>query len=835
MRVGLTSLDFRLAARMLVKHPSLSIVCGLAAAFALASGTVFFELLTQAMHPTLPLPEPDRVVGLKLWDAERQSAEPRVAYDLAHWRVELDSIESLGAFRNAQRNFGVDGRSAVPLPFAELDAAAFAVARTAPVLGRGLGPEDFAPGAPAVVVVGDRVWRQHLDADPRALGRTVRIDGQPHVLVGVMPAGFEYPFAQEAWVPISLDPHAHAPRSGPALQLVARLAPGSTLERARAELAAAGARAALASPATHEHLRPEVLPYAEAMFPVRVGSAVRAGAWSLNLALVLFVVLIFANVAMLIFARAAARESELVVRDALGASRARIVLQLFVEALVLGLIAAVAGLVAAWLCVDHAIALIETQLGTGLPFWFHPGLAPRTIAYALALMLLGAAVSGVLPALKVTGARRGTNLRHRAAGAGGLRFGGIWTAVIVVQVALTVAFPVTVRKALQEIEDVAVQQAGMASAHYLTARVELARFGADGEATPAERIARVRAAFERAIEADPAIAGATYGTQLPRMYHPWRRIVVDAPDGGADPAAPAYRIGGAAVAPDYFETLGTPMVGGRALSAADEASHAVVVNRRFVETILEGQPAIGRRLRYLASDEPRAIEAARRDIWYEIVGVAPDLAVGDSIRGFGAAVYHPLTPGASVDTDWLGDASTHIAVHVRGDPAAFAPRLHEIANAVDPGLRLYDVKPMDAIPAATLRLLRVWLAVLVGASAIALALSLAGIYAVTSFTVVRRTREIGIRLALGAKRRRVVTAVFAGPLRRIGAGLALGTGLAALLALSFEGGWRSTTPSSVAEFALYALGMLAICICGCAAPTRRALKIEPTEALREDG
>ena len=836
MRIGFTWLDAKLAARMLVKHPGLSIVCGLAAAFAIATGTVFFELLTQAIHPSLPLDEPDRVVGLRLWDAERQSVEGRAAHDFTRWREELAMIESLGAFRNAQRNLAVEGRAAIPLPFAEIDAAAFAVARVAPLLGRGITKPDLAPAAPAVVVLAERVWRQHLGGDPRAIGTAVRIDGTPHVVVGVMPAGFEYPFAQEAWVPLAVDPHAHAPRAGPGVQLVARLAPGASLADARAELAAAGRRAATEWPATHAHLRPELMPYAEAMFPVRVGFAVRAGAWSINLALVMFLLLVFANVAMLIFARAASREAELVVRDALGASRGRIVLQLFAEALALGAIAAAIGLVAAQLGVGYAISLLEIQLGSGLPFWFHAGLAPRTVAYALALTVLGAAVSGVLPALKVTGARRAANLGQRSAGAGGLRFGGVWTAVIVAQVALTVAFPVTVRTALREIEDVATLEAGMDSARYLTARVEIARHEASGAPIAPERIARLRAALEHALEAEPGVAGATYGTQLPRMYHPWRRIVVDAPDGAADAAAPAHRVGGAAVAADYFETLGTPLVEGRSFAASDDATHSIVVNRRFVETILGGQPAIGRRLRYVASDEPRAVEAARRGTWYEIVGVAPDLAVGESReRRGGAALYHPLTPQATTDTDRLGDASTHLAVRLGGDPAAFAPRLHAIANAVDPGIRLYEVKPMDAIPAATLRLLRFWLALLVGTSVLALALSLAGIYAVTSFTVVRRTREIGIRLALGAEPRRIVAAVFAAPLGQIGIGLALGAALAGFLALSMEGGWRNATPSSVAGFVTYALVMLAICLAACAGPTRRALRIEPTEALREDG
>ena len=845
---GFTWLDAKLAARMLVKHPALSIIGGVAIAFAVAVGAVVFELLTQALHPVLPLPDGQQVVGLRQWDSEAQRVERQVGHDYLLWREALQTVQSIAAFRNSDRNLATAGGDSAPVAFAEMAASGFEVAGVPALLGRTLTPADEAPGAAAVVVLGHAVWRDRFAADPAIVGRQVRIGSTPHTVVGVMPDGFAFPLSHSAWLPLRLQPHAHGWREGPQLQVVGRLAAGTSLQAAQAEIAALGTQLSSRHPQTHARLQPEVLPFAESVFPIRIELSALAMVWSFNLAPLLFALLVFANVAMLMFARAAMREGELLVRNALGASRGRIVAQLFVEALVLGALAAAVGLLAADFALGQVVALLEAQMENPLPFWIGGGLSLRTLLYALALTLLGATVAGVLPALKVTGRSLQARLQQRSAGAGGLRFGGVWTLVIVAQVAVTVAFPLMVYLAWRDAARIRAQEAGMASAEFLTVRVEMDRFDAVGALADLRAVQAARARLEEALEAEPGVIGASYATQLPRMYHPWRRIELDdaqaatadapRPDGHAD----GWRVSGSAVAPDYFATLGVPVLAGRGFGASDvagadgEPAAVVLVNESFVARVLEGRNPIGRRLRYLAADEPSQHSRDSVAPWYEIVGVVPDLGMQEGTdAGADAGFYHPLAPLSSTLTDSVGAASAYLAVRVLGDPAAFAPRLQAVAARVAPELRLYRLQTMDQIPQAALGAAWFWLRLLLVVSAIALLLSLAGIYAVAAFTVTRRTREIGVRLALGASRRRLLAAVLARPLRQVLVGLLAGCVLGSVLMLGIEGGLARASAGGALAFAGYAVVMLAVCLLACAVPTRRALRIQPTEALREDG
>ena len=837
MRMGWSWLDVRLGVRMLVKYPGLSLVGGAAIAFAVLVGAVFFELLTQALHPELPLPRGAEVVGVRTWDSARQDPEPRVLQDFLDWRQSVASVQELSAFRGVERNLLLEGEAATPVTVAEMTASGFRAAAVAPLLGRTLVDGDEAPGAPPVAVIGHGLWQERFAADPGVLGRTVQIGSDAHTIVGVMPPGFAFPVAHELWTALAL-PRSADYRTGPSLTVFGRLAPGAGLEQAQAEFAAIGQRASLQFPDTHAQLRPEVLPYAESILPLQLDLTLLAGAWSLNAALLLFVALIFANVGMLVFARTASREGELVVRNALGASRRRIVSQLFVETLVLAALATLVGTGLAQLGIAHALGTFEAQLGSRLPFWFRPELSPRTIAYAGCLALLAAAISGVLPALKATGKGLGARLQQRSAGSGGLRFGGVWSAVIIAQVAVTFAFPLTVYLTWRDVGRIQSQESGMAASEFLVARVEMDRYTGAGTHTDPARIRRARAALEQALEQDPAVRAVTYGTQLPRMYHPWRRITLDAPAGADGGAEVQHRVAGTYVAPDFFDTMGASLLAGRGFAESDLASGdaVVVVNEPFVQNVLGGGNAIGRRIRYEASDEPWRASASGDAPWYRIIGVVPQLGVGEGTEpGSGAGLYHPLTPQASTATDSLGDVSTHMAVHVRGDPSAFAPRLQAIAAATEPDLRLYAIQPMEDIPLGALQAIRFWAELLVMASLVALTLSLAGIYAVTSFTVVRRRREVGIRMALGARPWRVIQAMLAHPLRRIAFGLLAGMVLGGVMMLGVEGGLRNLSAAGVAGFAGYGLVMAAVCLLACLVPVRRALRVQPTEALRDDG
>ncbi|MFL5579892.1 MAG: FtsX-like permease family protein, partial [Gemmatimonadaceae bacterium] len=467
-----------------------------------------------------------------------------------------------------------------------------------------------------------------------------------------------------------------------------------------------------------------------------------------------------------------------------------------------------------------------------LPFWYHASLSPSTAVYAGLLALVGAAVAGVLPALKITAGGLDARLRRVTAGGGGPRFGGVWTAVIVTQVAVTVAFPVTaffVRVAGMQTREMSVP---LPAHEFLAARLEMDRDtpslgGAD--TSQAAHLARFDAAYaelRRRLSADPAVRGVTYASSLPRMFHQARMIEVDA--GGAAPLDgdfPAYRVSSVRVAADYFDVLGAPAVAGRGFGPADAdtARHLVVVNRSFVRRVLGDRNPLGRRLRYVQLD---AQDAAPRQPgpWYEIVGVVPDLGTSGEDDPKISGIYHAVPasgayPGA-------------IAVHLRGDPMPFAPRLRALVTAAEPALRLSDVARLDLVNLGDLEIVDMWFQVLLALSFVALALSLASIYAVMAFTVARRTREIGVRVALGASPRRVVTAIFRRPLTQVSLGILGGAVLVgALLFLVYGNELRLVQGALLLG---YAALMLAVCLLACVIPTRRALAVQPTEALRAE-
>ena len=256
------SLDFKLGGRMLVRYPGLTVIAGLAMAFAICVGTVIFQMLSIFVYPSLPLPQGDRLVQIRNWDVAAKSAEPRALHDFNVWRSALRSVTELGAWRNVTRNLIVTAGDARPVQVAEITPSAFRVADGTPLLGRVLMEADERPGAPSVAVIGYDVWRTRFGSDPAVLGRSVQLGTEHVTVVGVMREGFAFPIAHEVWTPLRIVNDAQAPRSGPAISVFGLLAPGATLETAQAELTAVGQRLASEQPATHAQLQPRVAPYA---------------------------------------------------------------------------------------------------------------------------------------------------------------------------------------------------------------------------------------------------------------------------------------------------------------------------------------------------------------------------------------------------------------------------------------------------------------------------------------------------------------------------------------------------------------------------------------------
>ena len=841
------SLDFKLGFRMLVKFPGLTVVGGLSMAFGIAVGTVSFAMMSMLLRPTLPLPGGDRVVLLRNWDVATRSAEPRALGDFAAWRRALTSVTDLGAYRDVTRNIITGTDDARPVQVAEMTASGFQVSSARPLLGRVLSAADEAPNAPPVVVLGYDVWRTRFGGDGTIVGKTAKVGDTHATVVGVMPEGFAFPVAHDLWMPLRWQAMDERPRSGPAITIFGRLAPGATLEGAQSELAAIGKRASIDQRAMHEHLEPQVGPYAKQFQGPATSDIIPIA--SIVTFPVFLLALICGDVALLLFARAATRENELVVRSALGASRGRIIAQLFAEALVLGGVAAVVGAGAAQLALDRwGRAFLEANMGR-LPFWYDFRLSLASVLYATGLTIVGAIVAGVMPALKIT---RGlsSRLKQSTAGGGGVRFGGVWTAVIVAQVAMTVAFPAVVAFERKEARAIRTFPAGFAAEEFVAVRL-----GTDSANLPTTDSAAARTALDaqqarvaatiegvrQRVAAEPGVQGVTFVNRIPRTYHDKYRVELD------DPALVAGRAAGppatsqnplplasiAAVDPGYFSVLASPVIAGRPFDSRDLApgSRTVIVDQGFVDQVLRGRNAIGRQVRF-AKRDPRALPGEEQRPWLQIVGVVKELGVGSPFdKGRASGLYLP-TPPQGLD-------SVYMLVHATGDPLSIMPRVRSIATAVDPTLRLSDVQRVSDVSDVMLWILGLWIRVTVLLTAIALLLSLAGIYAVLSFIVARRTREIGVRVALGASRRRIILAIFRRPLIQVGIGVGVG---GILIALAVEGlahsemanGGNGLSLGVLAQLVVYGALMFSVCLLACVVPTRRALAVEPTEALRAD-
>ena len=797
-------LDFKLGLRMLARYPALTLVGTLAIAVGIALSALYFETYSMFAAPRVPFPQADRVVSIRLWDRAAASTAGNALYDFTLWRDRIRTIEHLGAAVPFERTLRV-GERIEPVAGAEISASAFRLAGISPVLGRTLIARDELHSEPPVAVIGHSLWQNRFAADPQIVGRSIEVGTIHATVVGVMPEGFGFPVSERIWTPLRLGGTTIAPRSGPKVHVFGRLAEGVTLEEAEAEVAAISRRIAADNPDTHKDLVPRVTGYAR---PLLGGDSLRMmrALAIVNGIFVALLAILCANVGTLVFARAATRGREIALRTALGASRARIVTQLFLEAFVLVTVAAVVGLALARLALGYVLRLVAGN--EAMPFWVDASLSPRTVLYAAALALVGASIVGILPALRVT---KGS---LKDASVGGLRFGRLWTGVIVAQVALTVALLPIAASGVFQSNRFSNRAEAIGAERFLMAGFAMDQ--QDYALEPAAVAARTRAAYEeleRRLAAEPGVQHVTFADQLP--VHDQAKYSIEVDKAAGAPTDALRRSTGVNVGPGYFETFGTSVVAGRAFSPGDyERGGVLVVNESFARLVFGGRNPIGARIRVLEGD---ASELASAD-WYEIVGIVRDFGWTLDVPQEQAAMYYPRLPN--------GATRITMAIQVR-DPQAFAPRLRTLAAEVSPLVTLRDVQPLTSAGGSEARINWAMTAVAWLVGAIVLLLAATGIHALMAFTVSQRTREIGIRAALGAGPRRVMARVFSRALLQIGLGVLVGSGLAAA--------WGLDSAREVGILLATIAVMLTVGLIACAVPLRRALRIQPTEALRTEG
>lgn len=829
-------LDIKLGVRILIKYPGLALVggFGIAVGVAIAAGG-FSIIYGNFLAASLPLEEGDRIVSMELWDSAASKPERRLLHDYHVWREELKSVQEIAAFRTVTPNLIVSGAQPASVRVASMSASGFKVARVRPLMGRYLVEDDEREGAPAAVVIGENVWRNRFAGDPAILERTIQLGATPHSIVGVMPEGFAFPVNHRFWVPLRAGSAPPEPLTGPDLMVFGRLAPGATLESAQAELAAIGPRRALAFPETYAQLRPRVMPYPNPFLGLHDNQDVTA-LHMMNGTVTMLLVLVCLNVAILVYTRTAMRQAEIAIRSALGATRGRIVAQLFVEAFVLSAVAALAGVAIAELALRQ-IAAATQHLASDLPFWFSLHLSRGAVLYAGALSVLAATIVGIVPALQAT--RRGVQTVPRIIGAGGsgMRLGRTWTMLVVAQVGFAVALlPPAVYNAWENLRAEIVDP-GFAAGEFLTAQLRMdyvagTEAAAAGTREFSRRYAGRQAELMRRLEAEPRVSSVAFAMAIPGD-EPGASIETE---GAAVTPQAGYEVRFNRVDVNFFRALDVPILAGRGFEPADVApagagpadpteGGAVVVNQSFAQRLFGGD-ALGRRIRYAAGSRGAAPQDGESGRWYEIVGIVRDFPAGVSpgMRESQLRLYHAAAAGQV--------QPVNMAVRVRaGAPSTFARHLSEVAAAVDPDLQLRDILSLDEALRKEQWVRRMEAAVLAAISVSVLLLSSAGIYAFMSFTVSQRRKEIGIRMALGADGGRIVASIFSRALGQLAAGAALGVAVGAVLEKA--SGDNLMQGNAAVVLPGVALFMTAVGFMAALVPARRCLRIDPTEALRE--
>lgn len=822
-------LDAKLGVRMLAKQPLLTVVAMLALGLGIPTSLALLHGFN-VLFSDLPVPDGDRVVGIRHYDVELQHPQLSSVRDFERWS-DLTSLESIGAVRPYSVNVNAEESGASPARAAQITASSFDILRARPLLGRLLDPADERDGAPNVLLIGEELWGARFARDPNIVGQSVRIGRTPFTVVGIMPADFRFPSSTEVWLPFRARAVDLPVGAGPRAFGFGRLADGVSIENAKVEMTGLTERSANDDPDRFERLVGEVVGMATLLLNE---DAEHASFWSqTELAIVQALIfglllVVCGNVGTLILARTAARSNEITIRTALGAGRARILTQLFVEALVLAMVATGLGLLlantfASWLM--RVLAPYDV-----LPYWADLTLTPRFVGIALGLAALSAAVAGILPALSPTRRAIQANLQRTGARSGGTRSGIGSSVLIVSQIVLSVGFLALGARGVRTAFAYQGDDLGFDPDRYVYATVTVPELdpievqGASDSLAWQTHVEGMQRALLTRLSEDPAVVGVALGAHVPGLSSPNRDVILETPPAGFDPVE--WDVAIPRVDVSFFTGLRRPILAGRDFNAGDVEGPpgtrhtAVIVNESFVRHYFGGRSAVGQRFRY----EPRgtALGALDEEEWYEIVGVVGSFGTNPENSARDAAIYHPLAPGEI--------NPVRFTVEVAGDPEPFVPRLPQIAASLDPVATVTTGLLAATIRTESLIFRSTFLLVLALAGA-AFLLSATGLYALMSFTISQRTREIGIRSALGASTADIVSVVARRAALQVGVGLGLGVGWGWVL---LDNGRNDVEVGNIPlTLALTAAIAGSVCVAACAHPTLRGLRIQPTEAFRE--
>jgi putative ABC transport system permease protein len=796
--------DLRFGARLLVKERGVTAIAVIALALAIAANTTVFTIVNAMVLRGLPVSTPDRIVAF----TEPGGAPlPVSRRDLEEWHSGVRAFAGVAGFSDGSMTIGDEDRSPEILPGAYISAGAFALLGERPLLGRGFRDDDDRPGAAPVVILGHTVWTSRYAGDPQVVGRTIRINQIPATIIGVMGEGFRFPLIDELWQPLALAPNQQVDRrDARPLHGFARLADGVSLREAQAQIDAVVARESHDDPRLADR-RVRVAPF--------TGSADNPMFLALFGAVGAVLLIACANVASLLLARAVRRSREISVRLSLGATRWRIARQFLVES---GLLAAAAG--GATLVLSIAAVKLFAYAVSGITFayWYHERwtLDGRVFAFTAGITLATTFVLGLIPAVHGSRATVYEQFKDHAPTATG-RSARRWTTVLLtVELAFTIALLGTAGLMVRSF--LAVYRADLIvdASRLLTVSI---RMPAQTYPAPAQRIALYRALEER-LTALPGRSTAALASTVPFIGAPLARLTLpDRPPAASDPPRNVSLV---IIGARYFETLGVALVRGRPFAGDDgtPGRECAIINQRFAALHFPGEDPIGRRITLTSPGL-----AGRAPVSATIVGVAPTVRQ-QFMSELDPVVYLPYTvnPPAAAMLMLRGDP----------DPASLVPLVRAAVRELDPDMPVYRVTPLARWMEQSRWGHRVFGTMFGLFAAIALALSAIGLYAVTAYAVTERTREIGIRTALGARPVQLVWLFLRRALVSVAAGLAIGIAAALASGHLLRAFLVQTSATDPVTLGGVCALLASVAACASAIPARRATRLDPIVELRNE-
>jgi predicted permease len=805
--------DVRYALRTLRKQPVFALIAVLTLALGIGANTAIFSLLHQVLIRPLPYPDADRLVFV--WNTYPLMGLPQATVSIPDYldrREQAPALEDATLFHNREFNLAADGR---PERLRGLAATPsfFTTFRRQPFLGRAFSEAEATPGADRVAVLTYGLWNSRFGADPSLVGRTVRLNGEEYAVVGVMPADFELPAREVSiLVPFAFTPQqmSDQERGNEFSVMVARLRPGATIEQLDAQMKAIVAR--------NLDRLPQARAFAETSgfggyaigYRDEIVGDVRTPLLILQAAVIVLLLIACANVANLLLMRATGRLRELAIRTTLGAGRGRLIRQLLTESLVLAVAGGIAGLALGLAGVRILIALSSRQL----PGVTDASLSVPVLGFTMGLAVLTGLVFGVVPALTLLRGNTNVLLKDDSTrGSAGRGAGFARAGLVVAEVALALMLLAGAGLLVKSFSTLQRVDPGFSSENVLTGHIGLP------EARYPDAVAR-RAFWDRLLEKVRALPGVTTvgltsNVPFSGSVSSGSYSIVGYTPGPGEPQPHGRQevVGG-----DYFRALRIPLVAGRWFSEADTAESplVVVVDRLLVDRYFAGKDPIGQQIRRGGPDAPA----------FTIVGVAETIStidLGEPVSK--ERLYYPVAQ----------QPRPFMALIVRSevDPVTLVPQVRAAVEAVDPEQPIADVRTMDQWVARSLEVRRMPMVLLTLFGGIALLLAAIGIYGVLAFGVAQRVREFGIRQALGADARMILSLVLRQGFRTVTLGVVLG--LAGSLALTryLQSLLFGVGAYDVPVFAGVTVLLLAVALLACYVPARRATRIEPMVALRE--